>query len=214
VSVPPCAIVSAAGLGSRLGLALPKCLVVIGGVTIIERQLAMLADVPEVRVVVGYQKHSVIEHVMAVRPDAVIVDNAEYSTTGNGVSLHLATQDLTGPFLSVDGDVMLHLGALDGFLDSIEMGQSLIGVCTTRTVDAVCVDFDPQSGSVSQFKTPHRSDYEWTGIAYLDGISIPGDKGLYTYDVLQHHVPLRGYEIDCYEVDTPEDLALARTEFR
>ena len=36
------AVIAAAGLGSRLGAATPKCLVKIDGVTLIERQLELL----------------------------------------------------------------------------------------------------------------------------------------------------------------------------
>ena len=50
------AIISAAGMGTRLGLNTPKCLLKFNGVSIIEHQLDLLRDVEDVRVVVGFME--------------------------------------------------------------------------------------------------------------------------------------------------------------
>ena len=49
-------IISCAGMGTRLGLNIPKCLVEINGKTLLEIQLQQLEDVEDVRIVVGYKK--------------------------------------------------------------------------------------------------------------------------------------------------------------
>ena len=60
-------VICAAGTGSRLGVGVPKCLVSIDGRSIIDRQLDLLEDVPEVRVTVGYREDLVVRHVVPAR---------------------------------------------------------------------------------------------------------------------------------------------------
>ena len=47
-------VISCAGMGTRLGLGCTKALVEIEGKTLIERQLEILKDYDDIRVVVGY----------------------------------------------------------------------------------------------------------------------------------------------------------------
>jgi molybdenum cofactor cytidylyltransferase len=66
---PACAIILAAGQGSRLG-GLPKCLMTIEGKSLLERQILALreASVERILVVTGYY-HQAIEHVLACQRD-------------------------------------------------------------------------------------------------------------------------------------------------
>ena len=61
-------IISCAGMGTRLGKNLPKCLVKISdnGLTLIETQLKQLENVDDIRVVVGYKKEMVIEKIKSI----------------------------------------------------------------------------------------------------------------------------------------------------
>src|SRR5690606_7919343 len=54
------AVICAAGTGSRLGVGVPKCLISVDGRSIIDRQLDLLVDVPDVRVAVGYREDLVV----------------------------------------------------------------------------------------------------------------------------------------------------------
>jgi len=47
----------------------------VDGHTLIDYQLDLLRDVPDVRIVVGFKEEEVIEHVRKKRPDAVFVRN-------------------------------------------------------------------------------------------------------------------------------------------
>ena len=58
-------VISCAGMGTRLGLGCTKALVEIEGKTLIERQLEILKDYDDIRVVVGYQAEQVIDAVNA-----------------------------------------------------------------------------------------------------------------------------------------------------
>ncbi len=70
-------VISCAGVGSRLGLATTKALVDVGGISIIGRQLEMLRDVEDIRVVVGYQAQDVIIEARKYRNDIIFVYNHE-----------------------------------------------------------------------------------------------------------------------------------------
>ena len=63
-------VISCAGMGTRLGLCCTKALVEVEGKTLIERQLDMLKDYDDIRVVVGYQAEKVIELVGRRSPGA------------------------------------------------------------------------------------------------------------------------------------------------
>ena len=72
------AIISAAGMGTRLGLNIPKCLLKFNGISIIEHQLKLLKDIESVRVVVGFMEEDVIKTVKFFRNDVIFVRNPDY----------------------------------------------------------------------------------------------------------------------------------------
>ena len=208
--VPDCAVISAAGLGSRLGLGIPKCMVEVGGKTVIQRQIELLWQIPILRVVVGFEGDAVVDHVSQIRPDAVLVRNSRFRHTSNAHSLFLGSHDLQSGFLTLDGDVVIPDGQLEAFVGLIVPGESLLGVCSTRTEHPVGAQFDPESGVVSALGGRPGLDHEWTGIAYLDGISFDDNEHAYVFEVLGDHLPMSGAIIECFEIDTPGDLEAAR----
>lgn len=78
---PKHAVISAAGLGSRLELNMPKCLVEIGGRKVIDYQLDLLREIEDLRIVVGFMEEAVISHVREIRNDVLFVRNPDYRTT-------------------------------------------------------------------------------------------------------------------------------------
>src|SRR5690554_2474011 len=82
-------VICAAGLGSRLGLDTPKCLVKLGKHRLIYYLLETLKAVENISIVVGFKEEEVIEYVKSIREDVVFVRNPDYSTTTNSYSLHL-----------------------------------------------------------------------------------------------------------------------------
>lgn len=200
------AVISAAGLGSRLGLDMPKCLLEINHKPIIEYQLDLLRDVEDVRVVVGFLEEQVIKKVRGIRPDAVFVRNPLYQTTSTAYSLYLATRDLKTPFLIMDGDLLIEPGSFRRFLQGCGEPDSIIGVTRAKTEDAVFVDI--RGERIHQFYRSPAMEFEWCGIAYLAGIGINGGD-TFIYEELQRKCPLRYSEITCYEIDTPADYKQA-----
>ena len=82
-------IISCAGVGSRLGLNIPKCLVEINNKSLLEFQLEQLQDVDDIRVVVGYKKDLVIDKIKTM----VETTNSIQETT-NSVNEETSTNEI------------------------------------------------------------------------------------------------------------------------
>ncbi|MCU1689779.1 MAG: UDP-N-acetylglucosamine pyrophosphorylase [Pseudonocardiales bacterium] len=115
VAEPATAVILAAGLGSRLGLAAPKPLTPLrDGRTIIQQQLdhirAELPSVTTVLVVVGFGKDQVIAQLAG---QADFVDNDRYRETNTAKSLLAALGAAPdGGILWLNGDVVFSPGLL------------------------------------------------------------------------------------------------------
>jgi choline kinase len=198
------AVICAAGLGSRLGLDMPKCLVSIGNKPLIFHLLKALEDVPNIRVVVGFKEEQVIKCIQEIRKDVVFVRNPNYMSTTNSYSLYLGSYDFNEPFLNIDGDMYITKENLQLFESQIIDNQDLIGITKSYTEDAVFVRLDEQS-RVNEFSRDKISDFEWTGIAYFSNVKI-NSNGKYVYQELEKVLPIKACEVICYEIDTPQDL--------
>lgn len=207
------AVISAAGMGSRLGMNMPKCLVDIGDKKIIDYQLELLKDVEDVRIVVGFMEEKVIDYVRKIRDNVIFVRNPDYRTTTNSYSVYLATHNLIEPFLSIDGDLLIEESSFNNFISHCDGTESIIGITKSKTEEAVFTRLDEQGSYITEFFRQPVQPFEWSGIAYIKDIKIMQNGG-YLYRELEKHLPLKAIEIDCYEIDTPEDLSLAVNEFK
>jgi choline kinase len=111
-------VVLAAGKGARLnGSAgtLPKCLVRIGGMTLVERQIAMLrgAGIDDIVVVVGCEADRVRR---SCGRGIAFVENTRYAQTNSLYSLWLARPLLRDGFVVTNCDVLLHPRLVDDLL--------------------------------------------------------------------------------------------------
>jgi choline kinase len=197
------AVICAAGLGSRLGLDIPKCMVKLGNHRLIHYLLQALQNVDQVRIVVGFKEEEVIDYVRGIRSDVIFVRNQEYRTTTNAYSLYLGSHDLQEPFLNIDGDMFITRAELERFDAMASNEQDIIGIMHAYTEDPVYVSVD--NNQVKGFSRQRISDYEWTGIAYLSPGRIQSS-GKYVYQELERVLPVSCCEIECYEIDTPRDL--------
>ncbi|HHM8673554.1 TPA: NTP transferase domain-containing protein [Pseudomonas aeruginosa] len=140
------AVISAAGIGSRLGLNKPKCLVEVGGKTLLAQHLERLAEIPNVWVVVGFQEELVIEQVRNLRRDAIIVRNPDFDRTNTLQSIHRVSRYLDRRFLAVDGDTFIENRSFERFLRAAAGQAGLIGVSRYTTSDGVRVLLDAWRG--------------------------------------------------------------------
>ncbi len=114
------AVILAAGRGSRLGprlAGLPKCLLTLGGVTLLERQLASLrlAGIKSCTVVAGYEAPRV-SAICAGLADVLV--NDRFAETNSMYSLWLARTFLADGFIVMNGDVLFHPQLLTDLLSS------------------------------------------------------------------------------------------------
>ena len=114
------AIILAAGTGTRLSPltdACPKCLVPIGGQTLVDRQIEALrsVDVEDIVLVVGYEADQVRDHFgAAVR----YIENPDYLTTNSIYSLYLAGAAMDVDTFLFNCDILFHAGILQRMLNS------------------------------------------------------------------------------------------------
>ncbi|MFQ5748282.1 MAG: NTP transferase domain-containing protein [Planctomycetota bacterium] len=106
------AVILAAGKGSRLGEVSedrPKCLQPVGGRTILEIQLQILADlgIEEVCVVAGF-KIGLVKEILERRNRSLILENERFAETNSLYSLWLARDWIRSSFLCINGDVVGH----------------------------------------------------------------------------------------------------------
>ena len=116
------AVILAAGLGSRLSPVtqkMPKCLLEIGGKTIIERQLELLSSlgVKETVVVVGYLKEMIVD---LIQDRAKIIENPDFSSTNSSYSLWLARKNLLGSFIHLNSDLIFDKEILSKLIKSYQ----------------------------------------------------------------------------------------------
>lgn len=204
------AVICAAGLGSRLGLDMPKCLVEIGQHRLIYYLLQLLESFEQIRIVVGFKEQEVINYVKNIRKDVVFIRNPNYRTTTNAYSLYLGTHDLQNPFLTIDGDMIVHKKSFQQFVESCEHEENIIGTTIAKTDDAVFIRMNDKE-EVVEFSRQRIGDLEWSGIGYFSTIKI-NKEGHYVYQELEAHLPIKGKLVECYEIDTPDDLARAYNE--
>src|SRR5262245_47042961 len=106
------AVILAAGTGSRLRpltLDTPKCLLDVGGRTLLSRQLERIAaaGIQRAVIVTGYLADRVEEHLQRhpAQIEVALAPNPEYATTGNCMSVLAARPQVTGRGIVIcDGD--------------------------------------------------------------------------------------------------------------
>ncbi len=213
------AVILAAGAGTRLGMGKPKCLVKLAGRMIIDYQLELLRNVPNVHVVVGYQEKAVIDAVRVIRDDVVFVRNPSYMTRSNFHSLYLGARAFREPFISLDGDLLMTRTEFDRFLAAgAAAGEDdfLLGVTEAKTDDAVFAHLDAQ-GYIAKFSRSEKGKFEWTGPIYIGRRARMAEQEAfdgYQYEFLMQFDKLKAFPINLFEIDTPNDFAFVENNFR
>ena len=204
------AIIAAAGLGSRLGHGIPKCLVEIGGRTIIERQLEALSMIPYVRIVVGYMEHAVMDVVSRIKKDVIFVRNPSFRSTTTQDSYLMGAQGLDCQCLFLDADIVFDSDSLNAFVTLSAAHPVTIGVTAAKTDNAVYAVTRPASSGdleiVSFSSEPCR--FEWANIVSAPSSCFSRNRGA-VFETLQTILPAAAKEIVCFEVDTERDLLRA-----
>lgn len=198
MSVSKTIVISCAGMGKRLGIGTSKCLVDVAGKPLIIRNLEMLDDVDDVRVVVGFQAQRVIDMVNSYRKDVTFVFNHDYAHTNTGASVALAAKHANDYVLTIDGDLLLHP---DDMRKVLGAEGEFVGVTAPGTDNPVLTDVE--GDRVLGFSREHGS-YEWTGVAQLAREHVGVGTG-HTYQLVEPWLPLPWIYLRTREIDTPND---------
>lgn len=199
-------VISAAGMGTRLGLGCTKALVEIEGKTLIERQLEILKDYDDIRVVVGYQAEKVIEVVNSIRKDVTFVFNHDYRNTGTGASFSLGAKYGREYVVALDGDLLVHP---DDLIKAIEYEGSCVGGTTPSTDNPWTMPTKMIRGveNVVGF-SKEEGEYEWTGLAKIRLDQLQPGTG-HVFHIIEPLLPLPMIFIRTKEIDTVDDYERA-----
>lgn len=206
-------MIAAAGLGSRLGHGLPKCMLEVGGTTILTRLIeAIEPHTDRIHVVVGYREEMVIDYVASHHRNVVLVRNPEFRTTNTITSLLLGARGLAGQLLFVDGDMVIRPGSLAKFVAHADQHSVLVGTTAAASDDGVYVTLQDMGGSelVTAFHRAGPTSHEWANVLLAPTDVLAGHHG-YVYEALESLLPLPAVEIELAEVDTESDLSRARS---
>lgn len=201
------AVIAAAGLGSRLGMGKPKCLIEIGGMTILEHQLKLLDHIEDVRVVVGFEEELVIDLVRQLRPETIIVRNPGYRSTATLHSYAMGASHIKEDCLFLDGDILFQQSSLEAFLNACQLNQTLVGITPAKTKDAVFAHLNTHE-QITGFSREQASLYEWANIVWINPqyFHQPGSA---VFERLKDYLPLSSKVIISNEIDTKEDMQQA-----
>lgn len=199
------AVIACAGLGTRLGLNQPKCMIKFSGQPLIYHQLQLLKDVEDVRLIVGYQEDTIMNYVKTIRNDVTFIRNSKYMETSQNYSYWLGIKDLKEPFIMMDADLYITPESFQNFINNCNGKTSTIGYTDTKTENCVYVNI--LDDEVQHFSRDQKSKFEWCNVAYLNGIEIDPN-GKYIYDGLEKKLPLKAQKIEVFEIDTQQDYQM------
>lgn len=221
------ALILAAGTGSRLKLGLPKCLVEVGGRSLLDHQFDAIeqAGADRVTMVVGYE-HQQVQDAAAGRADFVF--NERYAETNSLYSFWLARRAVEDDVLVLNSDVLF----------APELLQDLLAVKgSTIAIDSSSGDEDEHMKvsawqgrlmRISKNLHPRHTNGESLGVAHLspfvarsafraaESLVCRGREDQWAAAAI--NAVAQSHWISCMdvagqpwvEIDFPEDLVLAR----
>ena len=166
------AIILAAGMGKRLKERTrdaTKCMVEVGGVTLIERALAALDKLSLRRIVlvVGYRGQKLRDYVdgLAIRTPVVYVENSIYDRTNNIYSLYLAREYLLeDDTLLLESDLIFEEAVLRRLLGHPYPSLALVARYESW-MDGTVVTLDEED-TITGFIGKKDFDFDKTGLYY------------------------------------------------
>ena len=211
----------------------PKCLLDVGGETILARAVRLLlsAGVRELVIATGYRQEDVRAALRECSAEVIFCHNADFARTQNAVSLHLCARAALGrSFFKLDGDVLFSPTVLERLLAD----DAPLSVAVERRDDLGDEEMKvvTEGGDIRAFGKkldPRRCAGESIGIEKLEPAAASalfraleravgdGRTDLYYEDVYGELIAagMNAHAVDVsdlpwIEVDTADDLARAR----
>jgi choline kinase len=176
VRTAPQVVILAAGMGTRLGRALPKPLTpLMDGRSILQQQLdgvrAVFGPATPVTVVVGYRS----KRIMRAQPDLLYAFNPDFERTNTSKSLLRALRSSQpGGVLWLNGDVVFDPAVLDQTVDLVAADQSFVCVDTATVADEEVKYTLDEDGFIRELsKTVVGGLGEAVGINYVSAVDKP-----------------------------------------
>ena len=216
----------AAGIGKRLhalNLNKPKCLINIGGTTLIRRSVNLLASkgISDITVIVGYKSDLIRNE---LNNNIAYFENPDFHITNSIKSLWYAKDLLEGDVLLLNGDLYYEHDILDY---AINQTNPVVMLADSTRIDKADYRFGFSGNQINRFGkhlTNHETDGEYVGIVRIDQSFIKtfkqtledmitaGKSSIWWEDVLysfiEKNIPINYFDVAgtfWSEVDTLQD---------
>jgi choline kinase len=225
------AIILAAGAGRRLGVAEPKCMVDVGGMSIIHRQLAAFraAGVDAFVIVVGHEQATLRDHLTGEPGQFTFVVNERYTRTNTIYSLYLARGHITDAFYYANADVVFDRRLIERLRDASHASALAVDQTACGAEEVKVIVRDGRIVRIGKALDPSACAGEFVGVARFGAPWAPAFVGALTALVERQSVVVDYFEravdqlcadwpiyavnvsdLPCVEIDFPEDLDIAR----
>jgi len=190
-------VLSAAGIGSRLGLNQTKVLLRFNDITLLQRHIENFYNIKDLRIVIGYQANDVIREALKYRKDILFVYNHDYFYTKTGFSYYLGAKYANDYVIEWDGDLVVDKKDIKKLLVKKEYiaGSDIHSSepVYLKVKDAKVIDFSFEKG-----------EYEWSGPCCMRKEKIALNKGN-VFEILKPYLPMDFIKINGMDIDTFED---------
>jgi choline kinase len=227
------AIILAAGAGRRLGSTCPKCMLDIGGVSIIHRQLAAFraAGLSDFVVVVGYAQKQLRDHLVDQPGRFSFVVNDRYAETNTIYSLYLARHEINDTFYYANGDVVFDHRLIAALASAPAASTLAVKPGPCRHEEVKVIVRQNRVIRIGKKLDPDRCRGEFIGVArfgrelapafvaaltdLVESAGLVNDYFEAVVDRLCPDWPITSTDVSdlpCREIDFPEDLAFTREQ--
>lgn len=232
------AVLLAAGLGTRLRPItneVPKCMVPVNGMPIIEKQIINLLEngIDDIYVVAGYKRDVLRAFLNEKYPTVHVIENDVYDTTNNMFSLYMTMEYVRGDeFLLMNSDVFHDANIEAGLINSkeenmiaCEYGRYIEESMKITVENGVISHISKQIAPKDAFATSidvYKIGVEAGNILFdmcVDIIENQGNRNSWTevaLDYIFNKTQFFPYKIEgrWFEIDNHDDLAAAEQLFK
>lgn len=191
-------VICCAGMGTRLGIGTTKALIDINGEPLILRQLKLLDDFDDIRVVVGFDAEHVINVVKEFRKDIMFVCNYEYEHNGPADSLKKALLGSREYIITLDGDTVINPKDFKRFVEFPNECIAVTEDASCETIGAVIRD------GMVEMLDKKVGNMHWSGIMKVHVSKLFGNFP-YVYELLEPSLPILAFPLELKEINTPKD---------
>ena len=232
------AVLLAAGLGTRLRPItneVPKCMVTVNGIPIIEKQIRNLIEngVHDIYVVAGYKREVLRTFLHDKYPFIHVIDNEAYDTTNNMFSLYMTKDFVRGSeFILMNSDVFHDASIEAGLISSDESNmiacepgryieESMKITVNKDVINHISKQITPEDAYATSIDV-YKIGVEAGNILFemcVDIIENQGNRNSWTevaLDQIFSKIEFKPYKIEgrCFEIDNHEDLSAAENLFK